>query len=168
LAVFTELANNVHVKGGPNAAPVFTDNGLTLTAAGTLAGLGFGDVLVNLSATANPMAVCTNNGNNSAPGQNPAPVTVTGRVAIPASAMASAIKSGNAAFIVTSNPPPSPIAGAPNCPNTNWTETIVEMAFTRATITVDQPALVLNVACTFSSPTANVTVPAGNVSCTSN
>jgi len=159
----TAYANNVHLKGGPHAQPAFTDNGLTLTAAGTLAGLGFGDVLVNLSATANPTAVCTNNGSNAAPGQNPAPVTVTGSVAIPAGA----IKNGNAPFSVSTNPPPSPIAGAPDCANPNWTETITDMAFTSATLTVDQPTLVLTVACTFSAPTANGAVPAGNVNCTS-
>jgi len=43
------------------------------------------------------------------------------------------------------------------------------MAFTSATITVDQPAgtLVLTVACTFSSATTNGAVPAGNVNCMS-
>src|SRR5262245_14806466 len=100
----TALANNVHLKGGPHAQPDFTDNGLTLTAAGALAGLGFGDVQVNLAASANPTAVCSNNGSHQAPGQNPAPVTVTGSVGIPASA----IKNGNAPFNVTTNLPTSP------------------------------------------------------------
>jgi hypothetical protein len=153
------------LKGGPHAAPAFTDNGLTLTAAGALAGLGFADVQVNLAATANPTAVCSNNGGNQAPGQNPAPVTVTGSVGIPASA----IKNGNAPFSVTTNPPTSPVPGAPDCPNVNWTESITDMAFTGATLTVEQPVgtLVLTVACTFNAQTANGAVPAGNVSCTS-
>lgn len=161
----TVLASSVHLKGGSNAAPAFTDNGLTLTAAGALAGLGFGDVQVNLAATANPTAVCSNKGTNQAPGQNPAEVTVTGSVAIPASA----IKNGNTPFSVTTTPPTSPIPGAPDCPNANWTETITDMAFTSATLTVEQPVgtLVLTVACTFSAPTANGAVPGGSVSCTS-
>jgi hypothetical protein len=33
-------ASSVHLKGGANAEPTFTDNGLTLSAAGALAGLG--------------------------------------------------------------------------------------------------------------------------------
>ncbi|HYT00040.1 MAG TPA: hypothetical protein VEO20_05180 [Thermoplasmata archaeon] len=45
------LASSVHLKGGRNAKPSFTDNGLTLSASGELSGLGFGDVLVTLSAT---------------------------------------------------------------------------------------------------------------------
>jgi hypothetical protein len=161
----TALANSVHLKGGPGAEPAFTDNGLTLTAAGELAGLGFGDVLVKISAVANPTAACTNNGGTQAPGQNPAPVTMTGSESIPASEL----KNGNTPFSVRTNSPTTPVPGAPDCPNPNWTEHITDMAFTSATITVEQPAgtLVLTVACTFSSATTNGTVPAGNVDCTS-
>src|SRR3989304_8147005 len=45
-------ASNVHLKGGPRAEPSFTDNGLTLTASGGLAGLGNADGLVTLAAPA--------------------------------------------------------------------------------------------------------------------
>jgi hypothetical protein len=161
----TALASSVHLKGGPSAEPAFTDNGLTLNAAGELAGLGFGDVLVKISAVANPTAVCTNNGGTQAPGQNPAPVTVTGSESIPASEL----KNGNTPFRVTTNAPATPITGAPDCPNPNWREDITDMAFTSATIAVEQPAgtPVLTVACTFSSATTNGTVPAANVVCTS-
>lgn len=157
------MASSVHLKGGANAAPAFTDNGLTLTASGALSGLGFGDVVINVSATANPTAVCSNNGGNAAPGQNPAPVTVTGSVGIPASA----IKNGNAPFSLTTTPPVTPIARAPDCPNTNWVENITDMAFTSATYTVFQPNLVLTVSCVFKSPTTNGAVPTSNVNCTS-
>ena len=54
------LASSVHLKGGANAKPSFTDNGLTLTASGALAGLGNQDVLITLSATGNPIATCIN------------------------------------------------------------------------------------------------------------
>ncbi|HEX6423854.1 MAG TPA: hypothetical protein VFZ79_10260 [Acidimicrobiales bacterium] len=158
-------AASVHLKGGRNAAPDFTDQGLTLNAAGELAGLGNGDVLVTLDAQANVDATCTNpSGKNEPPGQNPAPISVTGSEAIPADE----IKNGNTPFNVTTEPPVTPIAGAPDCPNPNWTEDIVDLSFTSATITVEQPAgtTVLVVNCTFSSPTANGSVPRGNVSCT--
>ncbi|HEY9245686.1 MAG TPA: hypothetical protein VIO11_02455 [Candidatus Methanoperedens sp.] len=155
------LANNVHIKRGPS----FTDNGLTLTASGSLAGLGNTDILVILSATANPTATCSNpSGANKPPGQNPAPVTVTGSESIPASA----IKNGNVAFSVTTNPPsPNPIPGAPDCPGSSWTETITDMSFTSATITVQQPVgtVVLVDTCTFSPSTANGAVPASSVTC---
>jgi len=67
-------AANVHVKAGP----FFIDNGLTLTGTGTLAGLGFQDIVVAMTATANPIATCTNPaGQNKPPGQNLAPVSVS-------------------------------------------------------------------------------------------
>jgi len=157
-------ASNVHLKGGPRAEPSFTDNGLTLTASGELAGLGNADVLVTLVATADVTAVCANNGGHQAPGQNPAPITVTGSQAIPAGE----IKNGNTPFNVTTQGPVTPIAGAPDCPNPNWSEDITDLAFTSAIITIEQPAgtVVLTVTCTFSSPTSNGAVPGGNVSCT--
>ena len=158
-------AANVHLKGGANAEPSFTDGGLTLNAAGDLAGLGNGDVLVTLTARANPTATCTNPaGATQPPGQNPAEVEVTGSQAIPASE----IKNGNTPFSVTTLAPTTPIPGAPDCPNPQWTERITDMAFTSAIITVEQPpgTTVLTVSCTFSSPTTNGAVPGGRVSCT--
>jgi hypothetical protein len=156
---------SVHLKGGAHATPSFTDNGLTLSAAGSLAGLGNGDVLVTLSATGQPTATCGNPGTKTtqAPGQNPAEVTLTGTEAIPASE----IKNGNVEFNVVTDPPESPISGAPDCPNSSWTEIITDVAFTSAIITVEQPpgTVVLTVTCTFSSPTSNGSVPEANVSC---
>lgn len=157
-------ASSVHLKGGRNAEPAFTDNILTLAASGELSGLGNGDVLVTLTAEADVTATCTNQGTHQAPGQNPAPITVTGSQAIPEDE----IKNGTTPFAVETEPPVTPIAGAPDCPNPNWTEDITDLAFTSATITVEQPegTLVLTVDCAFSAPTANGPVPAGNVSCT--
>jgi len=67
-------ASSVHVKSGP----FFIDNGLTLTATGELAGLGLQDVVIGMTATAKPIATCTNpSGQNQPPGQNPAQVAVS-------------------------------------------------------------------------------------------
>jgi hypothetical protein len=165
LTASVAFAASVHLKGGKNAEPSFTDNGLTLTAAGDLSGLGNGDVLVTLDATADVTSTCTNPaGATQPPGHNPAPISVTGSQAIPADE----IKNGTTPFSVMTVAPETPIAGAPDCPNPQWTEDITDLAFTSATITVEQPTgtVVLIVSCTFGTPTSNGPVPGGNVTCT--
>jgi hypothetical protein len=160
------FAASVHLKGGTNSEPSFIDRGLALTAGGALSGLGNGDVFITLSAQANVSSTCTNQGGNQAPGQNPAPITVTGTQSIPAGE----IKNGNVTFLVTTQTPQTPVPGAPGCPNPNWTEDINDLAFTSATITVQQPGsmgpVVLTVVCTFASPTEDGSVPKQNVTCT--
>jgi hypothetical protein len=156
-------ASSVHLKGGANAKPTFSDGGLTLSSSGALSGLGSGDVLVILSATANPTANCCTPGSPcKVPGQNPAAITVSGSESIPASE----VKNGNTDFMVTTNPPQSPVPGAPACPNAGWTENILDLAFTSATITVMQGgSTVFTLSCTFSSPTSDGRVPSQNITC---
>jgi hypothetical protein len=160
-------ASSVHLKGGKNAEPSFTDGGLFLAAAGELSGLGGGDVLVTLTAKGLPTATCTNPGTgvHQPPGQNPAEVTLTGTEPIPESE----IKNGNTPFSVETDSPVTPVPDAPECPNSQWIEDIIDVAFTSAVITVEQPVgtLVLTVSCTFSPATSNGPVPGGTVSCTS-
>jgi hypothetical protein len=153
------LAASPHVKSGPS----FTDNGLTLTATVTYAGLGNFDTTQTLSATGNPTATCTNPAGATQPaGQNPAAVTLTGATSVPAKD----IKNGNVTLTTTTNAPTSPISGAPGCPNSRWTETITDVAFTSATITLSQnDSVVLTVSCTFSPPTSNGSVPSSGFTC---
>jgi hypothetical protein len=161
-----------HLKG--NNPIVFTDNILVLTASVSYAGLGNFDTLQTLDATANPTATCTNPaGATQPPGQNPAEVDVTGSTAVPAGD----IKNGNVTIATTTNAPVTPVPGAPDCPNPQWTENITDMAFTSATIRLFQDAnadgdfddageLVLTVNCTFSPPTSNGQVPRSGFTCT--
>jgi hypothetical protein len=165
------FAQNAHLKG--RNPVLFVDNGLTLSATVSYAGLGNFDTLQSVTATANPTATCTNPaGATQPPGQNPAETTVTGATAVPAGD----IKNGNVTISTTTAAPTTPIPGAPDCPNSQWTETITDMAFTSATITLSQDLnedgdfndageLVLTVVCTFSSPTTNGSVPSSNVTC---
>ena len=146
------VAASVHLKPD-HRLPLFTDLGLSLESDGQLSGLGNGDVLVILSATANVTATCTNYGENQAPGQNPAPVTVTGVTPIPESEL----KNGTTPYSVVTDEPVTPILGAPGCPNPNWTEDIADLAFTGATLTIQQPPgiTVLTVPCVFDPPTVD-------------
>jgi hypothetical protein len=165
LAASPASASSVHLKGGKNAEPSFTDNVLSLNASGELSGLGNGDVLITLTARADVTSTCTTpSGSTEAPGQNPAPLTVSGSQAIPAGE----IKNGTVAFSVSTVAPNAIIAGAPDCPNPNWIEAITDLAFTSAVIQVEQPAgtVVLTVSCAFSPATSNGPVPGGTVTCT--
>ena len=135
LSATVAVAASAHFKHG---SPVFTDQGLSLSASGALAGLGNGDVVITVTATGQPVATCTNpSGATQPPGQNPAEVTLTGVQALPASE----IKNGNLNFNVNSGSPTTPIPGAPGCPNSRWTENITDVIFAghQATITVYQP-----------------------------
>jgi hypothetical protein len=168
----TALAQNPHLKGRNPVS--FTDEGLSLSATVSYAGLGNFDTLQVLTATGNTASTCTNQGGTQAPGQNPAPVTLVGATPVPAGD----IKNGNVTITTETAEPVTPVPGAPGCPNPNWTEDINDVAFTAATIRLfqDQNAgtgefgrwetLVLTVNCTFSSPTSDGPVPSSNFTCT--
>lgn len=136
MTITQAMAANVHFKP---RSPQFRDNGLTLTASGSLAGLGNGDVVIFLTATGTPTAFCRNPAGHVVPGQNPAEVTLSGVQAIPASK----IKNGTVSFSVTTEPPVQPTPQEAGCPNNNWTATIADVQFTSATIQVYQASVLV-------------------------
>ena len=144
LTASVALAVSVHFKKG---SPVFADQGLVLNASGSLAGLGNGDVLITLTATADPTTTCTNQGGNQAPGQNPGEVTVTGSQSLPASE----IKNGNLAFNVTTNPPAQPTPAQAGCPNNNWTGVNPALTVTDIRLVISQPPGTIIFTCTASN-----------------
>ena len=131
VASSSALAANVHLKKG---SLQFTDNGLTLSATGALAGLGNEDIQVILTATGDVSATCSNPAGHQAPGQNPADVTLTGVQNIPSTS----IKNGNVRFDVTTGAPEQPTWDEAGCPNRRWTAEITDVDFTSATLTVIQ------------------------------
>ena len=124
--VNTAFAASPHFVGG---APTFTDEGTTLSSAGSVAGLGNEDLTVVLDATGVASVECINPGGNRAPGQDTNVVT-SGTVED------IEVKNGRAFFNVTTAEPF--VTGAEACPNPQWTAVVTDVAFTDATLTFFQ------------------------------
>ena len=131
IAVPLIYAASVHFKGG---TPTFSDEGTTLKTCFSLSGLGNGDVTIIVNTTGSATTLCTNQGGNTAPGQNKTPVTPSGQATIPSTE----IKNGNLTACVTTTPPPAPTASEAGCPNSNWSTSLTDVQFATATITVIQ------------------------------
>jgi hypothetical protein len=132
LSATVALAASVHLK--QYRAPTLTDNGLTATVSGALAGLGNGDVTVTVTATGFGSTILTSPGGNAAPGQNKVPFTLVGTQSIPSSE----IKNGTVDFSVTTLAPATPTPKQAGAPNDNWTVTLTDVTFTGYTLTVEQ------------------------------
>jgi hypothetical protein len=107
----------------------------SLISNGTLTGLGYTDVFVELDASGVPVVTCTNQGGNQAPGQNPPKVSASGKTSLFGTDPVR--KNGKSPFgVETSEPAPFLTGTAGGCPNDNWTATIDFVYWTHATISV--------------------------------
>ena len=131
IAVPLLYAANVHFKGG---SPTFSDQGTTLKSWFSLTGLGNGDVTITVRTTGSATTLCTNQGGNTAPGQNKPPVSPSAQQTFPSTQ----IKNGNLSVCLTTTPPPAPSAAAAGCPNSNWSTSLTDVQFATAQITVVQ------------------------------
>ena len=170
-------AGNVHYASHPGQ-PSFVDQGTNLQTTVDVAGLGNFNTEVTITASGNASgtSVCTNNGGNAAPGQNPAafPVTAAGTTVVPGSD----IKNGRVQISATAVTTPLTFtkAGAPDCANPGWTETvtITNVAWTSASVAIIQDtnnngtfeeAAALSSGCSFSPATSDGAVPKSSITC---
>ena len=115
-------------SGNPHflEGPVFFDNGTTLTATGSIVGLGNNQgVTIEVSALAEISSKCTNPGGMVVPGQSR---TET----IKFYGTFTSDKNGRVNFTVTSTTPKPGI-----CPNGNWTGEVTDVKFSYEKVTVN-------------------------------
>jgi hypothetical protein len=122
--------NNVSVISGASGIPAVT---WSLRANGELGGLGNNDMTVFLDASGMPAVTCTNQGGNTAPGQNPPKVSASGEQYL---AHQIFTKNGTSPFSVKTNSPAALDARTMGCPNGNWSASIDFVFWTDATVRV--------------------------------
>jgi hypothetical protein len=131
--------------------PAFIDDGTRFRVRARLEGLEKTGLTVTVTAVGIPRVVCINpSGASHPPGTLPEPMEVAAKTTI----SAHAIENG-AVIVDVSTPRPPAIPGAPHCPNREWTEGVMDMAFTRALVTFVQGERTLMLRCAFREPTSN-------------
>ena len=127
---FAEGLESRRLMASPHfvVGPIFTDQGSTLNASGSVAGLGNEDVTVLLTAQGTATIICSNPAGNVAPGQ-------TRDVDVSGSQTITDVKNGRVNFNVTTIAPTAP---ADACPNGKWTAAVTNVDFNSATLIVQQ------------------------------
>jgi hypothetical protein len=113
-------------------------NSTSTTCTASLTGLGFGDVTILTKVSGFAVYQCSNNGGNTAPGQNR---VLVGQSTTPTTIDSGAIKNGNLTF--TTNPAllsaPGTVSGAAaGCPNANWTGVNPQLTVTSIELSIAQ------------------------------
>lgn len=123
-----------HPEGTEEEAPSYVDEGLALTAAGSLTGLNEADVHITVRASAEVRGTC----------RSPEGGEIEVRFFAEARSIATGYHSdGSVRYAVTTVAPESPVPGAPDCPDETWEQTVEEVLFRGATITAEQFGLVV-------------------------
>jgi hypothetical protein len=125
----TALAQSGHFVGTPTCR----DTGTQVQCSGKVAGLGGTTFTITVSAPGTASVECTNPGGQVAPGQSFSTTVMgtSGPFATP--------RNGQARFTITSDAPSAPPG---SCPNPMWTATVVDVAFTTATLTLFEDSTV--------------------------
>src|SRR5918995_5927588 len=122
------------ITGGGNA-PQCTDIGLQVTCTGKVAGLGGTTFEITIQAAGIATVECINPAGHRAPGQDTA-VNVAGTTGpLPTP------RNGQFVFTIETDEP-APLPPTPTCPNEMWTATVVDVAFTTATLTLLEDGVV--------------------------
>jgi hypothetical protein len=121
------------------------------TCSASLAGLGGGDLVIQVTVQGTAVYQCQNNGGQTAPGQNR---VLVGPVTAPTTIPSDQIKNGNVSF--TTNPAvltaPTTVTGAEaGCPNPNWTGVNPVLTTTDISMTISQGGVLL-FSCSASNP----------------
>ena len=143
----------------------FVDLGSSLAASADVFGLDRKrDAYVSLGATAELDVVCINPAGKEVPSQKPnaVEVEVEGFAYYPHFA----IHFGRLDIDVDTERVAKQIAGAPDCPNQNWTERVDKVEFRDAELRIRQGnKIALELYCVFNPSTTNGTVPNNRVKC---
>jgi hypothetical protein len=134
-------ASSPHFKrGGEPVCTISASGSSTSTTCRTvLAGLGNDDLLATVTVSGFAVYQCSNNGGNTAPGQNK---VLVGPATAPTFIDSSAIKNGNLTLVT--NPAvltaPATVTGAQaGCPNPNWTGVNPVLTVTSINLVIEQP-----------------------------
>jgi len=151
------------LAGGSVKLSIITFGLGSLTADGTLVGLGRTDVTVVLDASGTPVITCINNGSNAVPAQSYPRLTSSGQQTLPGNDPLR--KNGKAAFGVETNDPEYLAGDIAGCPNSNWLGRIDFVFWTNATVSVydtatNAPLLRQDYACTTTRYPASVSCTA--------
>jgi hypothetical protein len=155
------LAGNPHLRKGSSISCTIsttgggaTNNTVTCTGTGGLAGLGNADWAFVLSGTGDVSYICRNQGGNEAAGQNRVPATIPPTTV---SGTGADITNGNLAFFGSSNQltstatPVAASASTAGCPNDNWTARPVAVFWKTVTVVFQQPVPTVILTCTASN-----------------